>query len=60
MMLARTWVPPQSTMAGTNGTLTPGAAMNTMLNVRTVPSVSMSTERNSVPGQEAHALRRSK
>uniref|UniRef100_A0A6J7Q146 Unannotated protein n=1 Tax=freshwater metagenome TaxID=449393 RepID=A0A6J7Q146_9ZZZZ len=56
----RTLVPPQSTMADTNGTFTPGAAKVTMLNARSSPSVTMSTFLNKVPKQEAQALRRSK
>ena len=38
----------------------PGAAKVPMVNVRSTPSVGMSTERNSVPLQLAQALRRSK
>ena len=60
MRLARTLVPPQSTMADTNGTGTPGAAKVTIVNDRTSPSVATSAAPNSVPQQFAHALRRSK
>jgi len=58
--LARTLVPPQSTMADTKGTGMPGAAKATMVNERTVPSVAMDTSSNEVPKHDAHALRRSK
>ena len=60
MRLARTWVPPQSTTAATNGVGIPGAANATMVNARTVPSVAIGTVANSVAKHLAHALRRSK
>jgi hypothetical protein len=60
MMLPRTLVPPQSTIADTNGTGTPGAANVTIVNARTSPSVAMSAGSNEVPKHPAHALRRSK
>ena len=49
MMLPRTGTPSQSTTADTNGTGMPGAAMATIVNVLTVPSVDTGTWANSVP-----------
>jgi len=60
MRFARTLVPPQSMIAATNGTGTPGEANVTMVNERTSPSVAMSTGRKSVAKHPAQALRRSK
>ena len=56
----RTLVPSQSTTAATNGTGMPGAAKDTMVNVRTSPVVATSDNLNSVLPHEAQALRRSK
>ena len=58
--LARTLVPPQSMTDATNGTGTPGAASDTMVNARTTPSVPMGALLNPVAPQAAQALRRSK
>src|SRR5438874_5299107 len=60
MMLPRTVVPSQSMTAATNGTGMPGAAIETMVNARTSPSVGTGAFSNDVPPHEAHALRRSK
>jgi hypothetical protein len=59
-MFARTLVPPQSTIAETNGTSIPGAAKATIVKARSSPWVGMSTDSNSVPEQPAQAFRRSK
>jgi hypothetical protein len=51
---------PQSTMAATNGTGTPGEANVTMVKDLTMPSVGTDTFLKSVLKHAAHALRRSK
>src|SRR5207237_10066942 len=60
MMLPRTVVPSQSMAAAPTGTGMPGAAIETMVNARTSPSVGTGAFSNDVPPHEAHALRRSK
>src|SRR5207302_10392137 len=60
MTLARTLVPPQSMTDATNGTGMPGAAIDTIVNARSTPSLSIGTLWNPVAPHDAHALRRSK
>src|SRR3954447_22045667 len=59
-MLPRTLVPSQSTTAATNGTGTPGAAIETIVNALTMPLVSIGTCFHWSFSQLAQALRRSK
>ena len=60
MRFPRTLVPPQSTIAATKGTGTPGEAKVTIVNDLTMPSVGTLTFLKSVLKHFAQALRRSK